>query len=634
MVGFDCEWVTVNNQRRKIALIQLCSAEGLCALIRICKFTTIPLQLRALLEDPEIIKAGVTPSNDANYLLQDYAIKMNGTFDLRFLALIADHKSEGLGKLSKSILDIELDKDWRIRCSDWEIEKLSPKQIDYAAKDAFVGVEIFRRLYKSVHPTAMKPEEIRSFCDNYTDIAFKNKMIQNGLPTASGRKLLTRQNEIVKFPTRSYTSRTKPLYDNCQLEAPDGELLCSCDRKKAEWYVNKGRGVVVQTEPVYTVRLTFEPAGRAVGETGEYYRTVRENLCVVCGKENNLIRKNVVPHEYRKFFPTVMKDKTSHDILLLCIHCHQLSNITDLKMRQMLQATCDAPLIGEILPEDVEAANKLRREQRQANALYQSKQLIPEWRKAELKENLQKAYPDDEINDSFLENLLSKEVALSRNLAASHGEMVVKKFRETEGLVHLEKLWRNHFLNSMNPKHMPTHWDVNHNGSRLEIRASEGRVNEEELKIAGVEAIIVPKAAPIVTVTSPDFKDKPSSSFIIDEKPSGSSITNNEDDVDSSSDCDFRSAAGSRNSSAKGDLDRTLIEDDRYFSDATSMRSFYETIRSDGSTLDDFQSFASSLTERPLYDSDGSRTSLCSQDLSIDSDTEIEDENPVGKMEL
>ena len=65
-----------------------------------------------LLEDPEIIKTGVTPISDAKYLMQDYAIQMNGTFDLRFLAMMSQFKAQGLGSLSKSVIGVELDKDW------------------------------------------------------------------------------------------------------------------------------------------------------------------------------------------------------------------------------------------------------------------------------------------------------------------------------------------------------------------------------------------------------------------------------------------------------------------------------------------------------------------------------------------
>lgn len=109
-------------------------------------------------------------------------------------------------------------------------------------------------------------------------------------------RLLNRQ------PERKVCTRAKPLYHNCFLEAPDGDLLCTCAKKKAEWYVERGLGKVVTEEP-YTVRLLFEPAGRAVGSVGKYYQTPKANQCVVCGDSNSYIRKNIIPREYRRNFP-------------------------------------------------------------------------------------------------------------------------------------------------------------------------------------------------------------------------------------------------------------------------------------------------------------------------------------------
>lgn len=152
-----------------------------------------------LLEDPEVIKAGVTPISDAKYLMQDYAIQMNGTFDLRFLAMMAGQKAQGLGSLSKAVIGMELNKDWRIRCSDWEIDVLSPKQVEYAAKDAYVAIEIFRKLYNTVRPNQASADDIRKFCDGYTDITFKNKMAQMNLDSSAEgsneKKLLKKGNE-------------------------------------------------------------------------------------------------------------------------------------------------------------------------------------------------------------------------------------------------------------------------------------------------------------------------------------------------------------------------------------------------------------------------------------------------------
>lgn len=48
-----------------------------------------------------------------------------------------------------------------------------------------------------------------------------------------------------------------------------------------------------------------------------------------------------------------------------------------------------------------------------------------------------------------------------------HGEKVVQMFQSKfGGLVELEKIWRLHFLHTMQPKFLPLHWDVNHNANR------------------------------------------------------------------------------------------------------------------------------------------------------------------------
>lgn len=46
VLGFDCEWVTVGGTRRPIALLQLASHKGYCALIRLCHLQRIPPELR------------------------------------------------------------------------------------------------------------------------------------------------------------------------------------------------------------------------------------------------------------------------------------------------------------------------------------------------------------------------------------------------------------------------------------------------------------------------------------------------------------------------------------------------------------------------------------------------------------
>ena len=54
-----------------------------------------------------------------------------------------------LSALSQQILGITMDKDWKIRCSDWEAPQLSQRQIEYAANDAIVAIQIFFKLTAS-----------------------------------------------------------------------------------------------------------------------------------------------------------------------------------------------------------------------------------------------------------------------------------------------------------------------------------------------------------------------------------------------------------------------------------------------------------------------------------------------------
>lgn len=313
VLGFDCEWVTVGGTRRPTALLQLSSSEGLCALFRLCCMKQIPKSLRDLLEDDDVIKVGVAPQGDAQKLAHDFGVGVASTFDLRFLAAMTGKKPEGLAKLSKAILDVELDKNWRLVCSDWEAKELSTKQINYAANDAMVAIEVFKILAKEMEPKNfwnLKRRDLKSLLiklEPFFEVTYKDSImssISKGNKNLVGIAKVKKNalNASKKGQVRGISTRSKALYDNCLLEAPDGELLCTIDRKKAKWYIDQNLGAEVKDEP-YTVRLNFESAGRAVGEVGKYYQTPKENQCVVCGNKEAFIRKNVVPREYRKHFP-------------------------------------------------------------------------------------------------------------------------------------------------------------------------------------------------------------------------------------------------------------------------------------------------------------------------------------------
>ncbi|KAJ4425777.1 exonuclease 3'-5' domain-containing protein 2 [Periplaneta americana] len=490
VLGFDCEWVTKDGKRRPVALMQLASRNGYCALIRLCCVKEIPQDLKLLLADSSVLKVGVAPSDDAQYLLHDHGLVVRGCLDLRHLHT----SSRGLGGLADDVLGVQLDKNWRVRCSDWEAPELSPLQQHYSSQDALVAVRVFEQLvvqklvswWRMWGPALPQWSRILPLCQRYIDVRYKAKP---GPPRVGSGRLVQAQGRAANKPTsRAFSTRQKPLYDNCILQAPDGEVLSTCDVKKAEWYVLKELGVKVSDDPL-TVRLLFEPSGRSVDEVGRYYTLQKENRCVVCGSSKSYIRKNVVPHEYRKHFPAVMKDHMSHDIQLLCLDCHLRSNSFDLLLRQQLAVECNAP-IGS--GEDVKVYDvpDLKRVRSAARALLLPEvDLIPPERRKELQQVVLDYFNATELTADILYEASTIPVSVANVGYEPHGQRVVAYFSTPEagGLTQLEQRWREHFLTSMNPEYLPALWSVQHNHLRLQQRAAQGRILPEDVAVSGIE---------------------------------------------------------------------------------------------------------------------------------------------------
>ena len=85
-----------------------------------------------------------------------------------------------------------------------------------------------------------------SLCKGFIDLAFKAKTgpvmaVEKGSKKEDLGEILDRK------PYKRGTIRKSPLYMNCMLAAPDGSRLCTLDRKKADWYIEKGIGRSIAT---------------------------------------------------------------------------------------------------------------------------------------------------------------------------------------------------------------------------------------------------------------------------------------------------------------------------------------------------------------------------------------------------
>jgi ribonuclease D len=144
ILGFDTETRPSfrKGRKNKVSLIQLANEELAC-LIRINRIG-IPTQLADLLANPDVIKTGVAVHDDIRFLKRVKGFSPSGFIDLQQFVRGFGIQCSGLKKLSAIVLGFRISK--RQQVTDWEAEHLSEAQQIYAATDAWVCHQIYRKL--------------------------------------------------------------------------------------------------------------------------------------------------------------------------------------------------------------------------------------------------------------------------------------------------------------------------------------------------------------------------------------------------------------------------------------------------------------------------------------------------------
>lgn len=144
VLGFDTETRPSfrKGYRNRVSLIQLATNDLSC-LIRINKIG-LPGELIDILCDPETMKAGVAVHDDIKFLKKIKDFEPQGFIDLQSFVKDFGIQSSGLKKLTAIVLGFRISK--RQQVTDWEAEMLSESQQIYAATDAWVCREIYKKL--------------------------------------------------------------------------------------------------------------------------------------------------------------------------------------------------------------------------------------------------------------------------------------------------------------------------------------------------------------------------------------------------------------------------------------------------------------------------------------------------------
>ncbi|HEX7014975.1 MAG TPA: 3'-5' exonuclease [Cyclobacteriaceae bacterium] len=144
VVGFDTETRPSfrKGQLYKVSLLQL-AVPNYVFLIRL-QHTGITPELVSFLESGDILKTGVGIRDDLHALHRLKPFVPAGFVDLVPLAREAGLKVESVKKLTGLVLGFRISKS--AQTSNWEARNLTQKQIEYAATDAWVCLELYYKL--------------------------------------------------------------------------------------------------------------------------------------------------------------------------------------------------------------------------------------------------------------------------------------------------------------------------------------------------------------------------------------------------------------------------------------------------------------------------------------------------------
>ncbi|CAM5402713.1 3'-5' exonuclease [Thauera mechernichensis] len=157
-VGFDTEskptW-SKETPRTGPHVIQFALSDR--AYIIQAPFGKLAESLRSVIESEHIVKVGFGLNADRGPLLRNLGFRLKTTVELSH-ALRTLHYKQKLG--AKAAVAIVLGENLRkpksVTTSNWALQKLSARQLDYAANDAFAALRVFRAIgspYSSAAPS-------------------------------------------------------------------------------------------------------------------------------------------------------------------------------------------------------------------------------------------------------------------------------------------------------------------------------------------------------------------------------------------------------------------------------------------------------------------------------------------------
>jgi hypothetical protein len=240
---------------------------------------------------------------------------------------------------------------------------------------------------------------------------------------------------------------TNLLYGNCCVLSPEGILMFRCNEKKINWYLKRDLADIVSDNPK-TIQLKFKPNGLG-NHNKPYGLTEMHNRCVNCGIEEDLTKHHVIPICYRKHFSIELKSHNFHDVLPMCISCHEKYERKADILKKELSLKYNAPLSGILEGEEQPhyKCSKL------AKTLLNNKTL-PDKKVKSLKNFIKRELLIKRLTNKKLKTLSEIKPSIHR---VTHGEIVMSQIIDIHSFI---EMWRKHFIENNECNFLPQNWHI------------------------------------------------------------------------------------------------------------------------------------------------------------------------------
>ncbi len=239
------------------------------------------------------------------------------------------------------------------------------------------------------------------------------------------------------------------IYGNCCVLSPEGILMFRCNTKKVNWYLNRGLASIVSDDPL-TIKLNFTPNGLGNHNKG-YGLSKMHNKCVNCGTEEGLTKHHVVPISYRKFFSEEIKSHNFHDVLPMCVECHEKYERKADEYKKELASKYDAPIDGVIINRSDVPIKYIK----MALALIKDSK-IPSRRRSDMRNKIKSQFNLKRLTKKKIKKISEIKSTIVKK---THGEVVVSKISDIPLFI---ESWRTHFVQNNECNHLPENWNINY----------------------------------------------------------------------------------------------------------------------------------------------------------------------------